>query len=72
VNAPGRLWTKQFEDIVLRAQPDAGLLAWATWPVQLGAQTYTALTAWTAARGQVIVYLSPGAKCRADRARVRR
>src|ERR1017187_9481241 len=75
VNAPGRLVDpKQFEDIVLRAQPDAGLLRLGDiGHVQLGAQTYTGFNRVDGrAAGNVIVYLSPGANAVQTGARVRR
>ena len=75
VNAPGRLVDPpQFEDIVLRAQPDASLLRLRDiGHVQLGAQTYTGFNRVDGrASGNVIVYLSPGANAVQTAARVRR
>jgi hydrophobe/amphiphile efflux-1 (HAE1) family protein len=64
VSAPGRLVdARQFEDIVLRAQPDASLLRIGDiGRVQLGAQTYSGFNRVDARpAGNMIVYLSPGA-----------
>ncbi len=75
VNAPGRLVEPaQFENIVLRAQPDASLLHLGDiGHVQLGAQTYTGFNRVDGrAAGNVIVYLSPGANAVQTAARVRR
>src|ERR1017187_810282 len=75
VNAPGRLVDpRQFEDIVLRAQPDAALLRLGDiGHVQLGAQTYTGFNRVDGRdSGNVIVYLSPGANAVQTGARVRR
>jgi hydrophobic/amphiphilic exporter-1 (mainly G- bacteria), HAE1 family len=65
---------RQFEDIVLRAQPDASLLRLGDiGHVQLGAQTYTGFNRVDGrAAGNVIVYLSPGANAVRTAARVRR
>ena len=75
VNAPGRLVDpRQFEDIVLRAQPDAALLRIGDiGHVQLGAQTYTGFNRVDGRdSGNVTVYLSPGANAVQTAARVRR
>jgi hydrophobe/amphiphile efflux-1 (HAE1) family protein len=75
VNAPGRLLEpRQFEDIVLRASPDASLLRIGDiGHVQLGAQTYTGFNRESGRdSGNMIVYLSPGANAVQTAARVRR
>ncbi|MGA3026417.1 MAG: multidrug efflux RND transporter permease subunit [Bryobacteraceae bacterium] len=75
VNAPGRLVDpRQFEDIVLRASPDASLLRIGDiGHVQLGAQTYTGFNRVNGQNsGNVIIYLSPGANAVQTGARVRR
>jgi hydrophobe/amphiphile efflux-1 (HAE1) family protein len=75
VNAPGRLLDpRQFEDIVLRAQPDASLLRIGDiGHVQLGAQTYTGFNRVNGRNsGNVIIYLSPGANAVQTAAGVRR
>src|SRR5208283_2736212 len=75
VNAPGRLVDpRQFEDIVLRAQPNASLLRVGdVGHVQLGAQTYTGFNRVDGrAAGNMIVYLSPGANAVQTAARVRK
>jgi len=75
VNAPGRLVdASQFEDIVLRAQPDAALLRIGDiGHVQLGAQTYSGFNRVDGRdSGNLIVYLSPGANAVQTAARVRR
>ncbi|HMD70767.1 MAG TPA: efflux RND transporter permease subunit, partial [Bryobacteraceae bacterium] len=75
VNAPGRLADpSQFEDIVLRAQPDAALLRIGDiGHVQLGAQTYSGFNRVDGRdSGNMIVYLSPGANAVQTAARVRR
>jgi len=64
VNAPGRLADPhQFEDIVLRAQPDASLLRIRDiGRVELGAQTYAGFSRVDGKEsGNLIVFLSPGA-----------
>jgi hydrophobe/amphiphile efflux-1 (HAE1) family protein len=64
VSAPGRLADpEQFDDIVLRALPDASLLRIRDiGHTQLGAQTYSAFNRVDGRdAGNVIVYLSPGA-----------
>jgi hydrophobe/amphiphile efflux-1 (HAE1) family protein len=64
VNASGRLVTaQQFENIVIRAQPDGSLLhVRDVGRVQLGAQDYTNFTYWNGKPASfIIVYLSPGA-----------
>jgi hydrophobe/amphiphile efflux-1 (HAE1) family protein len=64
VNAPGRLTDpRQFEDIVIRAQPDASLLRIRDiGRVELGAQTYTGFSRFNGrTSANVILYLSPGA-----------
>jgi len=74
VNAPGRLVDpRQFEDIVLRAQPDSSLVRIGDiGRVQLGAQTYTGFNRVNGlASGNMIVYLSPGANAVSTAARVR-
>jgi len=75
VNAPGRLVDpSQFENIVLRAQPNASVLRLGEiGRVQLGAQTYTGFNRVDGrASGNMIVYLSPGANAVQTAARVRR
>ena len=75
VNAPGRLLDpKQFEDIVLRAQPNASLLRLGDiGHVELGAQTYSGFNRVDGrAAGNVIVYLSPGANAVQTAERVRK
>jgi multidrug efflux pump len=62
--APGRLVdASQFEDIILRAQPDAALLRVRDVArVELGAQTYSGYSRMNGSpSANVIVYLSPGA-----------
>ncbi|MBC8167260.1 MAG: multidrug efflux RND transporter permease subunit [Bryobacteraceae bacterium] len=62
--APGRLVeASQFEDIIVRAQPDASLLKIRDiGRVELGAQTYGGFSRLNGApSGNVIVFLSPGA-----------
>ena len=64
VTAPGRLTDpSQFEDIVVRAQPDASLLRIRDiGHAELGAQTYSGYSRLNGkASANVIVYLSPGA-----------
>jgi hydrophobe/amphiphile efflux-1 (HAE1) family protein len=64
VNATGRLTTPaQFEDVILRAQPDGSLLRVRdVGRVQLGAQDYSGFTYWNGRTSSfIIVYLSPGA-----------
>ncbi|HLJ49871.1 MAG TPA: multidrug efflux RND transporter permease subunit [Bryobacteraceae bacterium] len=64
VSAPGRLVDpKQFEDIVLRAQPDASLLRIRDiGHVELGAQTYSGFSRVDGhPAGNLIIFLSPGA-----------
>ena len=63
VNAPGRLTTpSEFENIVIRAQPDASLLRVGdVGRVELGAQTYSGFSRLNGRpSGNVIVYLAPG------------
>ena len=75
VNATGRLVdASQFQDIVLRAQPDAALLRIGDiGHVQLGAQTYSGFNRVDGRdSGNLIVYLSPGANAVQTAARVRR
>jgi len=75
VNAPGRLVDpSQFEDIVLRAQPDTALLHLGDiGHAQLGAQTYSGFNRVDGRdSGNLIVYLSPGANAVQTAARVRR
>ena len=75
VNAPGRLVEpRQFDDIVLRAQPDASLLKLGDiGHVQLGAQTYQGFNRVNGEpAANVIVYLSPGANAVQTAARVRK
>jgi len=64
VSAPGRLTDpSQFEDIVIRAQPDASLLRIRdVGHVELGAQTYNGFSRLNGRpSANVILYLSPGA-----------
>src|SRR5450631_3896097 len=64
VSAPGRLTDpSQFEDIVVRAQPDASLLRIRDiGRVELGAQTYSGFSRLNGQpSANVIVYLAPGA-----------
>src|SRR5665213_1028421 len=64
VNAPGRLThAHQFEDIVVRAQPDASLLRIRDiGRVELGAQTYSGFSRFNGMpSANVILFLSPGA-----------
>ncbi|MEO8597708.1 MAG: multidrug efflux RND transporter permease subunit [Candidatus Solibacter sp.] len=64
VSAPGRLTDpSQFEDIVVRAQPDASLLRVRDiGRVELGAQTYSGYSRLNGKpSANVIVYLAPGA-----------
>jgi len=64
VSAPGRLTDpSQFEDIVVRAQPDASLLRIRDiGRVELGAQTYSGFSRLNGRpSANVIVYLAPGA-----------
>ena len=64
VTAPGRLTDpRQFEDIVVRAQPDASLLRVRDiGRVELGAQTYSGFSRLNGKpSANVIVYLAPGA-----------
>ncbi|MCC6860763.1 MAG: multidrug efflux RND transporter permease subunit [Bryobacterales bacterium] len=74
VSAPGRLVDPaQFEDIVLRAQPDASLLRIRDiGRVELGARTYMGFSRVNGQdAGNLIVYLSPGANAVATAERVR-
>jgi len=74
VSAPGRLVDpSQFEDIVLRAQPDTSLLRIRDiGHVQLGAQTYSGFNRVNGRNsGNLIIYLSPGANAVATAERVR-
>src|SRR5579885_55109 len=64
VSAPGRLSDPgQFEDIIVRAQPDASLLRIRDiGRVELGSQTYSGFSRLNGRpSGNVILYLSPGA-----------
>ena len=64
VSAPGRLTDpSQFEDIVVRAQPDASLLRIRDFGhAELGAQTYSGFSRLNGKpSANVIVYLAPGA-----------
>jgi multidrug efflux pump len=75
VSAQGRLVTaSEFEDIVLRARPDTGLLRIRDiGRVELGAVTYSGFSHVNGApAGNVIIYLSPGANAVATADRVRR
>jgi multidrug efflux pump len=74
LNAPGRLIDpSQFENIVLRARPDTGLIHIGDiGHVQLGALSYTGFSRVNGApSGNLIVYLSPGANAVATADRVR-
>ena len=74
VTAPGRLVNAaEFEDIVLRAQPDTGLLRIRDiGRVQLGAASYSGFSRVNGVpSGNLIVYLSPGANAVATADRVR-
>ncbi len=74
VSAPGRLVDpSQFEDIILRAQPDTSLLRIRDiGHVQLGAQTYSGFNRVNGRNcANLIVYLSPGANAVATGQRVR-
>jgi hydrophobe/amphiphile efflux-1 (HAE1) family protein len=75
VTAPGRLVNpSQFEDIVLRARPDTGLLRIRDiGHVQLGALSYSGFSRVSGVpSGNLIVYLSPGANAVATADRVRK
>ena len=75
VSAQGRLVTpSEFEDIVLRARPDTGLLRIRDIGiVELGAATYSGFSHVNGApAGNVIIYLAPGANAVATADRVRR
>ena len=64
VNAPGRLVdASQFDNVILRAQPDASLLRIRDiGHTELGAQTYSGFSRLNGRpSGNVILYLSPGA-----------
>src|SRR3954453_13297014 len=64
VRAPGRLDSiSQFEDIIVRAEPDASLLRVRdVGRVELGAQTYGGFSRLNGQpSGNVILYLAPGA-----------
>ncbi len=64
VTAPGRLMDpQQFDDVVLRAQPDASLLRIRDiGRTQLGAQTYAGFNRVDGRdSGNMVIYLSPGA-----------
>lgn len=64
VNASGRLITaRQFENIIVRAQPDGSLLRLRDLGhVDLGAQDYGSFSYWNKREaGFIIVYLAPGA-----------
>jgi hydrophobe/amphiphile efflux-1 (HAE1) family protein len=72
--APGRLAEpSQFEDIIIRAQPDASLLRVRDVArVELGAQTYSGFSRLNGApSANVIVYLSPGANATETSQKVR-
>jgi hydrophobe/amphiphile efflux-1 (HAE1) family protein len=72
--APGRLVEpSQFEDIIIRAQPDAALLRVRDVArVELGAQTYSGFSRLNGApSANVIVYLSPGANATETSRKVR-
>jgi multidrug efflux pump len=74
VSAQGRLVTpSEFENIVLRARPDTGLLRIRDiGRVELGAVTYSGFSHVNGApAGNVIIYLSPGANAVATADRVR-
>ncbi|HXN48840.1 MAG TPA: efflux RND transporter permease subunit, partial [Bryobacteraceae bacterium] len=74
VSAPGRLVDpSQFEDIILRAQPDTSLLRIRDiGHVQLGAQTYSGFNRINGRNcANLIIYLSPGANAVATGQRVR-
>ena len=74
VNAPGRLAdARQFDDIILRAQPDASLLRIRdVGHTDLGAQTYAGFSRLNGRpSGNVIIFLSPGANAVATAASVR-
>ncbi|HYW47304.1 MAG TPA: multidrug efflux RND transporter permease subunit [Bryobacteraceae bacterium] len=75
VTAPGRLVNaSEFEDIVLRARPDTGLLRIRdVGHVQLGAVSYSGFSRVNGIpSGNLIVYLSPGANAVATADRVRK
>ena len=75
VTAPGRLVNpSEFEDIVLRARPDTGLLRIRdVGHVQLGAVSYSGFSRVNGVpSGNLIVYLSPGANAVATADRVRK
>jgi hydrophobe/amphiphile efflux-1 (HAE1) family protein len=75
VTAPGRLVNPaEFEDIVLRARPDTGLVRVRDiGHVQLGALSYTGFSRVNGIpSGNLIVYLSPGANAVATADRVRK
>jgi multidrug efflux pump len=75
ITAPGRLVTPaEFQDIVLRARPDAGLLRLRdVGRVQLGAFNYSGFSRVNGIpSGNLIVYLSPGANAVATADRVRK
>ncbi len=75
VSAPGRLVTaSEFDDIVLRARPDAGLLRIRDiGRVQLGALSYSGFNRVNGVpSGNLIVFLSPGANAVGTADRVRR
>jgi multidrug efflux pump len=75
VSAQGRLVTpSEFENIVLRARPDTGLLRIRDiGRVELGAATYSGFSHVNGApAGNVIIYLAPGANAVATADRVRR
>jgi len=74
VNAPGRLTDPhQFEDIVIRALPDASLLRIRDiGRVELGAQTYLGFSRFNGmASANVLLFLSPGANAVATADRVK-
>jgi multidrug efflux pump len=75
IAAPGRLANpSEFEDIVLRGQPDTGLLRIRdVGRVQLGAFSYSGFSRVSGMlSGNLIVYLSPGANAVATADRVRK
>src|SRR6185503_9845639 len=72
--APGRLVEPaQFEDIIVRAQPDAAMVRIRDVArVELGAQTYSGFSRLNGApSANVIVYLSPGANATETAQKVR-
>jgi hydrophobe/amphiphile efflux-1 (HAE1) family protein len=74
ISAPGRLINaSEFEDIVVRAQPDASLVRIRDiGRVELGAQTYTGFSRLSGKpSGSVILFLSPGANAVAAETQVK-